>query len=267
MEKNSSVHTLETIDRRVLGAIRLMDSPSQTVIRRPMILSANGVHFFRNRSGSYVIESAPGLEHHITQFEKPPEDPPLGDVELDITLFDPSGYYLPRKAIINLPRDASPVNENENEENTNSLFRAIDITMFSAPHYRMVANWSGVRASLWSDSINGAKQPIAGALLRVVRKDDDELLASGLSDERGEALVTIPGIPITNFTTTDVNSTTIEALLEVIVHPDLLWPADPDQLEANSDLWWRNEESEILLHLSTGHIEIVAVEVDMSEQP
>ena len=153
------MHTLETIDRRVLGAIRPMDSASQTVIRRPMILSANGVRFFRNRSGSYVIESAPGLEHHITQFEKPPEDPPLGDVELDITLYDPLGYYLPRKATINLPRDASP--ENDNDANSSSLFRAIDITMFCAPHYQMVANWSGVRVSLWRDSINGDKQPIA----------------------------------------------------------------------------------------------------------
>ena len=100
-----------------------------------------------------------------------------------------------------------------------------------------------------------------------MRMEDDELLASGLSDKRGEALVIVPGIPITNFTTTDVNSITINALLEVIIHPDLLWPADPDQLVVNRDLWWRNKESEVSLSLSTGHIETVAVAVDMSEQP
>ena len=40
----------------------------------------------------------------------------------------------------------------------------------------------------------GVPEPVRGALLRVVRDTDDALLASGISDPRGEALVLVPGL-------------------------------------------------------------------------
>jgi hypothetical protein len=204
----------------------------------------------------------PGLEHHTTQFNSPPEDIPLGDIELEIALHDPFWYYLPRYATINVPRDF----RSENDQHSNSLFQPIKVAMYCSPQYPVVANWSGIRVSLWCNLYNsGKQQPIAGALLRVMRKEDDKLLASGLSDKRGEALVVVPGIPITNFNTEEINTPKTVVRLEVVVNPQLPWPVDPDALEANRDLWWCNKDPELLIDLYTGSVETVTIEVDMSE--
>ncbi len=276
------MQVLEHIDRRVLGALRLVDAPSEALIRGPMSVQAEGAQFVRNRSGLYVITRAPGLEHHAQAFEEPPDDPPNASVELEVTVTDPAGDYLPRAVSVALPLDSDP----EHVDEEASLFRPIDVVMYSAPKAQIVANRSAVRASVWQVGAGNGRRSIPGALLRVVREEDEQVLARGLTDTRGEGLVCITGIPITSFATgnskgkkkkdgeedgDEDNGSPVTSItptrLEVIVHPDLPWPVNPDVLETNRDLWWRNRDSEVVLEMRTGDVLTVSVEVELSDGP
>ena len=98
----------DVIESRVLGAFRLIDNPTQAVIKRPLNVSAANTTFIRNRSYHYVISNTAGLDHHVEAFSEPPPTPPLGDIDIDINVHDPMHRYLPRITTIELPRDPHP---------------------------------------------------------------------------------------------------------------------------------------------------------------
>jgi hypothetical protein len=216
---------LEHVDRRVLGAVRFVDAATRVPVPEPLLVTAPGVRFIRNRSGWYVIAAAPGLERHVDAFHAPPAVPPLESIALTLTVRDPGGRYLPRVHTLRLPRDPDPASPA-----ATSLFRPVDVTLFPAPATRPPVGWAVVRASVVA-AVTGA--PVAGALIRVVRTSEGRHLASGLTDERGEAIVSVPGIPITTSEEGDgpVVATEIEVTLEVIVDPAVAGAADPDDLE------------------------------------
>lgn len=259
---------LEHVDSRVLGAFRLIDNPTQAVIKRQLDVSATHTSFIRNRSYHYVISNTAELEHHTQTFAEAPTSPPLGDVEITINVEDPLLRYLPRLKTISLPRDPHPGHADQDE----SLFKAVPVEMYAAPTFRLHPNWSGIRASI---SLQGSPDvPVPGALLRIIRTSDDVVLDKGYSDRRGEALIIIPGIPITNFATSDdeddfdasgpvvVSETAVR--IEVIVDDSLPWPVNPDVLESNRASWIREADEPILLTLRTGQIETINISVDLS---
>jgi hypothetical protein len=217
----------EHVDRRVLGAVRFVDAATGVAIREPLAVTAPGVRWIRNLSGSYVIAEAPGLAAHADAFLAPPPTPALESVEVTLTVRDPGGQYLARRHTVRLPRDPDP----RQAATAGSLFRAMDVALFPAPAARPPIGWAVVRASL---AEAGTGRPVAGALVRVVRTSDGRHLASGLSDERGEAVVPVPGIPLTTSEEGPgpVVATEVEVTLEVIV--DAAAPAvpDPGDLEA-----------------------------------
>lgn len=258
----------EVIDSRVLGAFRLIDNPTQAVVKRPLNVSAENTTLIRNRSYHYIISNTAGLEHHTTAFTEPPPSPPLGDIEIDINVSDPMRRYLPRLTKISLPRDS----HSDHADQAGSLFQAIPVQMYATPTFPVHPNWSGIRASI---SIQGSPDvPVPGALLRVIRTSDDVVLDRGYSDQRGEALIIIPGIPITNFATSEdeedfdasgpvvISETAVR--VEVIVDDALPWPVNPDVLESNSTTWIRETDEPILLTLRTGQIETINISVDLS---
>ena len=159
-------------------------------MHRPLSVSAEGVRFLVNRAQLYVISRAPGLEAHATAFEAPPDTPAPGSRPIEITIDDPLGEYLPRRATIPLPR--SPIADPDEPD----LFAAEAVTMLPSPNAALRQNWSGVRLSLRLAD----ERPVRGALINLrgdaAEGDEDELVASGLSDERGEALVILPGLPV-----------------------------------------------------------------------
>jgi len=217
---------LEHVDRRVLGAVRFVDAATGVDVREPLAVTAPGVRWIRNQSGWYVIAGAPGLETHVDSFAAPPSTPALETITVTLTVRDPRGRYLPRLQTLRLPRDPDP----QHDAAANSLFRAVDVVLFPAPGARPPAGWAVVRAGV---TAAGTGAPVAGALIRVVRMSDGEHLASGLSDHRGEALVPVPGIPLT---TSDagpgpVVATEVAVTLEVIVDPTAPEVPDPDDLE------------------------------------
>ena len=218
---------LEHVDRRVLGAVRFVDGATGVTVQDALVVTAPAVRWIRNRLGWYVIADAPGLAAHTDAFLAPPPAPPLETVVVTMTVRDPSGRYLARRHTLRLPRDPDPAHADA----SGSLFRPIDVALFSTPATRPPVGWAVVRASV---TVAGTGAPIAGALVRVVRTSDARHLASGLTDDRGEAIVPVPGIPIT--TSDDgpgpVVATEIEVTLEAIVDPAASDVPDPDDLEA-----------------------------------
>lgn len=258
----------EVMDTRMLGALRLTDAPSQAVIRRPLSVSSADATFIRNRSYHYVLTNATGLEHHTDVFAQPPPLPDVGDIEVTVDLSDPMQRYLPRLLALALPRDPEPANADQSA----SLFSPVAVPMYPAATYPLHPNWSAIRVSL---SVEGSPDSsLPGALLRVVRLSDDTVLARGISDRRGEALVIVPGIPITNFADSvdgddvDASGPVLVAetavAVEIIADETLPWPVNPDALEDNRVAWLRQGDEPLTLALRTGQVETLNLVVDLA---
>ncbi len=234
----------ELVDRRILTALRLRDATTGVAVADRLTVTADGVVWIRNRRGYYVASVVEGLETHVNAFESPPPTPAVGSVETEVTVTDPRGRFLSRRRTIALPRDPNPAA-------ADSLFDVIDIDLFPSPIAPVAHGWAVVRATvLGSDPA----ERIPGALLRVIRTSSSEHLASGVSDARGEALVAVPGIPVTTFDEDNVDpenpgpvvTTEIEATIQVIV--DSAGPSipDPDDLEARSTVLLLREQNVFL---------------------
>jgi hypothetical protein len=262
----------EFIDFRYLGALRCVDRATGFHLTRRMRVVAEDASFLRNRSNLYVIKTANGLEQHNASFSQPPA---LPGFSLSVQVSDPLNQYLPRIIEVDLPRDAEP----EHFENEESLFNPVRVRLYAAPNAKVMTNWSTVRVSVMRNEVNSASMPVAGALLRVIRNSDDVVLSSGLSDERGEVLIIVPGVPITQFADEEddqdggsgrgrgrgntaepppVVVSELSARLEVSVDSDLGWPTNPDVLELNHTT---NLVATELLTLRTGRMEKVSIQL------
>lgn len=237
---------LENLDRRVLGALRFVDGNTGATLREPLAVDVAGARVQRNRSGLWVVSGVPALAAHEAAFDAPPVLPAIGSLALTATVSDPAGRYLPRRAAVALPRDPTPANA----ALPASLFRTIDIALWPAPAAPTGANWALLRISV----VDGASgDALGGALLRVTR--DGSPLALGLSDWRGEALVAVPGVPVTTWSEDPgaVVALEIAATLDTVFDPALgtrtpvaqlragrlpaaLPLVDPDDLEARRAL-------------------------------
>lgn len=234
----------ERTERRVLGAVRLIDANTGQAIVRPLAVAATGLTFARNGRGLYVITGAAGLEAHTAAFPAPPAQPALRSLAFTLRVADPGGAYLPRLAALALPRDPDPANAGSDD----SLFRPHDVALLPAPAGEVAPGWAVVRAAVQ----DGAGNPRGGALIRVLRAGNGgaggtALLARGLTEWRGrtagEAFVGVPGIPATTFgeeggDDAPVVVSEIDVEVEAIFDPalDLSLPGaapDPDVLEAN----------------------------------
>jgi hypothetical protein len=180
---------LERVESRIVGAVRFVDAVTGTPIAELFQLTAPSAKFVRNRSGIYVIHHAVGFSDYAAAFETPPPAPTVGSITLAVTISDPSDHYLTRSARLKLPRDPAPAAF----ASAASLFHPIDIPMFPSPAASVAVNWAVLRVSV----VAGNGDHLGGALLRVLR--NGSVLAWGLTDWRGEALVPVAGVPVTTF--------------------------------------------------------------------
>jgi len=234
---------LERVDSRVLGALRCIDAGTRAQVPGPLQVQIAGARVLRNRSGLYVIAQADALAAHAAAFDAPPVVPALGSVALQATVSDPAGRYLPRRAALALPRDPAPANA----ALAGSLLRAIELPLYSSATAPTGLNWSVLRLSV-RDSASG--DALGGTL--VIARAGSQVLARGLSDWRGEALLAVAGVPVTTWSDDPhaVVVTELAARLEWVFDPASgtrtpqsevragHTPArqplvDPDQLEAN----------------------------------
>jgi hypothetical protein len=202
----------DRVDHRVLGAIRLVDATTLAPLDGPMVVTAPETRLVRNRTGLYVIRSWSRLATHEGAFDAPPAAPPTGSEPLTIAVRDPSGRYLSRQVVVALPREPNPARAEE----LISLFQPVDVPMYPSASSPVSANWVELRATV-RETASG--DGLGGALLRVVTATG--VLARGLTDWRGEALVPVAGVPITTWSTEPgaVVVTEIPASLECYFDP------------------------------------------------
>ena len=230
----------ERVDRRVLGAVRFVDAATLLPVLEPLVVEAvrvtpnarpTRVRWLRNRSGCYAIADAPGLEAHRDAFATPPDTPAPGSVRIAFTVRDPARRYLARRGRIDLPRDATPADASE----SGSLFRIVDVPMYRAPAAAFRPSWAVVRASVPGGT---ADTGLAGALVRIARADaPNDVLARGLTDDRGEALVIVTGLASAVSPDGDgpVLTMNVAARIDVIADPNGPPIPDPDDLEERRD--------------------------------
>jgi len=238
---------LEHVDRRVLGAISFLDATTRLPITSPLEVEASGVRLVCNRRGLYVVMSAVGLRGYTEAFQEQPMPPAAGAVALEsvpieLTVRDPRFEYMPRRSTIRLPRDPDPANAHQGD----SLFRPAEVSLFPSPAASVAPGWAVIRATVKE---KGTNRLLPWSLLRVMSNGGiPRRLALGIADNRGEALVVVPGIPITTFGETEgpVVAKEIDATLEVVFDakvkkidgpsqagddPNKGYVPDPDQLE------------------------------------
>jgi len=244
----------EVIQQRVLGAVRFVDVASRALVDRPLVVTSDNLRFLRNRRGLQVIVAAaapPRLAEHESAWPDPPATPTAGSERFEARVVDPSGRYLPRSLSIDLPRAPDP-------EDQGSLFEPLEIELFPSPSAPIEVGWAVIRASVYREG----SSPRAGlpfALLLVVDRHG-EVLARGVADQRGEALVAVPGIPVTTWSeepSASVTRTTLD--VEVLAYYD---PAgydertgkvpDPANLELRRDVLSSNESDPVQLSLASG---------------
>ena len=203
------IHELERQERRVLGALRCVDATTGLAIADRLQVVLEDAPILRNRSGLYVIARAAALPTHEVAFATAPAAPAKGSVTVRGSIRDPSGHYLPRLISFTLPRDALPAHA----ENADSLFTPIDVALYPTSAAPLGNNWSVLRVSVTEGASGDA---LGGALLRVTQ--GTKVLARGLSDWRGEALVTVRGVPVTTWSDDPdaVIVNEINATLEVV---------------------------------------------------
>lgn len=275
----------ERIDRRVLGALRLVDRPTGTPLARPMQISSESARLVRNLHGLYVVTRADGLESHGHTFRAAPDSPALGAHVYEIEVHDPQQRYLPRLVALRLPRDPDP----DNAGNLDSLFTPKEVLMYPAGSAALSPNWSTVRASVTQGPDPKTAPALPGSLIRIIDAAEETVLSSGISDERGEALVIVPGVPRTTFAGGEeegggppgggppgggppgggpgpgpveedppVLVHTLAVRLELSVQATTVWPVDPDLLEANHEANLRRSKE---LKLASGRMERVSINV------
>ena len=233
--------TAELSDTRVLGALRFTDAVTALPIDVPLVLTAPGVRWIRNRRAQWVIASAPGLSAHEAAFDTPPDSPDLGTMRVDFAVRDPSGRWLPRTGSVALPRDP----DGAHRAQPTSLFLVPDVALYPAPAAPTQRGWAVVRASIAGTPPSSV---LPNALVRVVRDSDGVRIGAGMSDARGEALVAIEGIPSALLGDGDgpVVATDVAVHLQVIWDPDAGPAPDPDDLETR--------HAELLVRESAAHV-------------
>jgi hypothetical protein len=242
--------TTESVERRILGAIRCVDVPTGLPITSPLVLQATGASFARTRSGYSALMDAPGLHDYTLSFNTPPATPAVGSVSLVLTVSDPANHYLTRRRGLALPPDPNPAN-------ATGLFTPMDVQMFPSPIARTAPGWAVVRASV-AASNTGAALP--GALIRVVRTADSALLGRGVSDKRGEALVAIAGIPVTTWDSGSgsVLASEIDVTLHVVYDQAVVGAPDPDDLETRQGSLPQNSTA---AKLASGRVLVIGLSV------
>ena len=186
----------EYLDRRILGAISFQDAATNLRIRQPLkIETTEAVKLVRNRSGYYAIFSAPGFDAYVNSFNDQPVEPSPKAIEaetvaLQLTVSDPRREYLPRRSTVHLPLDPASVRPAEG----GWLFEPIEVKLFHSPTARSLPGWAIIRATVREA---GKQDRLPWALITVRRTGKPEALATGLADQRGEAFVAVPGLPVT----------------------------------------------------------------------
>lgn len=224
---------LEQVEARAIRAFRFVDAETKAALSRAVDLRAlkpeslaAQVKVVRNRSGVFVICAVPGLEAWVDTFMPPlPEAPAAHSVELEFEVRDPERRFLPRRFTIAVPPDRALPEE---------LYTPVDVLLYPAPNARSKAASAVLRFSC-KDAQN---QELAGVLLSVAVEiaEGKVLVEEGVSDQQGEAIVFMAGIPSVHWSESEEGTPfypSFGGTVRAARLPDEPWPPNPDVLEAH----------------------------------
>ncbi|MEA5463913.1 hypothetical protein [Leptothoe sp. PORK10 BA2] len=226
---SSTVVVREWRDRRMVVALRFVDATTGGSVRQPLQLqtplqtpnSRPLSRFVRNLSGHYVLMEAAGFEDYSETFDLDELAAAPATQTLTLEVSDPSGQYLPRQFSLSLPRN--PAIDPASVAAATSLFQPVRVALYPSPNARVNPGWAVLRATVVT-AITHQRLPWA-----VVRATTTETTTLTQADWRGEALIAVPGIPITTWATgagagpgpPPVTATEVDATLEVVFDPAL----------------------------------------------
>jgi len=180
----------------------------------------------RNASGYFVVFQTEGLRDLTLQFN--PTTPWPSARAFEVTIVPAGTRYLARRAQVRLPRKPTPVTD------VDSSMRPLDVALFPGPAAVLGFNWAVIRLSVTKGA---SRIGVPWAMLRLTRDSDAAVLATGMSDRQGEAVLAVPGIgQSTNISDEgDVLTTTVAATVTAYVDPANLartdtWLPDPDDV-------------------------------------
>ncbi len=216
---------VETIDRRALGALELVDAVTelplpldaqvrilsinrvnptgQPPLSFPVSFDDNSVRLLRNHRGRYVILRAPAFSDYVAVFENPPYPPalthrPQGSnetitlvlrVSLAVTYAGP--HYLPRQFTFDLPRSL-------NASAADTVFNPIAVPLFRSPAAPAQDGSAVLRVSVRQADNATALPGVLLTAFRTPRAAGERPVGQGMTDWRGrvsgEALVPLPGL-------------------------------------------------------------------------
>jgi hypothetical protein len=183
---------IETVERRVLGALRWLDAVTGSPVTRPLSVDCPGVGLLRKADGLYVLMSAPGFSLYTNTFDlrdlPAAEVLPDGSRSLSGQVTDPSGYYLARSFRVALPRSGNPPGPTV----THSTFQPIELRLLPGPQAKVQAGWVELRVT----TLRASGEPFPHVLVRVRGIASAKVLGRGMSDARGEALILVPDLPL-----------------------------------------------------------------------
>lgn len=214
-----ALREFERIEQRVLGALEFVDATTGARIRKSLRLrvpaSAEPARFVRNPSDLYVLRDWPPLAAHEAEFLQPPAAPVVASLALTLAVDDPDGEFVSRSLTMRLPRDPDPTHRGS----ADSLFNAQRVELMRAAGAALGANWSRVDVRV---AAQGDDAALGGALVEL-RDSGGALLARGLSDWRGEAMVAVAGVPVTTWSSGEGDPVSSEtaATLRVFFVPAL----------------------------------------------
>ena len=212
----------ESVDRRVLGGFSFVDAITSIVITVPLTVTSQQLQVKRNYSGVYAIFDGPGFHGHTGEFI------PAGDwgpVQLfEIAVRDPSLRYLPRRAQVQAPQKLVA-----------GTFAIQQVLLYPTPSSPVELNWAVVRAVVVSTS--GTPLPWSAVEVLLI---DKSVAAKGVADERGQALLAVPGmgIQVTSHATDPVTEATTAVTVQAWFDPGVLkqpagWAPNPDDILGN----------------------------------
>lgn len=185
---------LETVDRRIFGAVELIDDLSGDRVSAPLQVSAPGLGLLRNRLGLWVIREVPGQDGYTRAFDDPPARPPRSDFRFEVQ--DAGERFLPRAVTLPLPRwlptpqdaEGDPVAEADDAR------RPVALRLYPGAAAVLRPGWTVLRLRLHLPA-----EPAIGLANVLVEATPPAALAlplrRTLTDRRGEALIAIPGVP------------------------------------------------------------------------
>jgi hypothetical protein len=246
---------IENVDHRVLGGLQCVDAITRQSIVSPLKVSSSQLLLRPNLSGVYAVWDGPNLRSYTTFIPPIPWPNPS---PFEVSIEDPSFFYLPRRGTIQVPQPLPVTPPAPTLPLTASGGQAITygpqlINLYRGPSASVAPNWAVVHASV----INNAIPPVRllWAVLQVLQSGagGTTVLATGMADPNGEALLAVPGLglqvssspggPVTEITT----AATVQAWFD----PTNLsqppgWLPDPDLILTNlSSSAWKTASAPI----------------------